>query len=193
MGWVEQTRINLLERSLTGLHWAAKRRGASATLPAHLATGIEGEDAAYFYPRRKGYVVVMGRLSHAGNKNFATALLGAMRVLELLVPGHLNRFKPRLVRFCRVVSESFQIDDIAMQVSEAHRQWVQVRKLLLQLNADLLGVGPVNFAGHPGLSYSSAQVECDELPSSPQKNAANMGRLAPYFPSARVSGLPSET
>jgi len=36
------------------------------TLPAHLLTGIEGEDAAYFHLRRKGYIMVARRWS-AGN------------------------------------------------------------------------------------------------------------------------------
>ena len=58
--------VNALERALSGLDRVARRRGREATLPAHLLTGIEGEDAAYFYLRRKGYVVVARRWS-AGN------------------------------------------------------------------------------------------------------------------------------
>jgi putative endonuclease len=45
------------------LDWVANRRGATASLPAHLATGLEGEDVAYFYLRRKGYIVVASRWS----------------------------------------------------------------------------------------------------------------------------------
>jgi putative endonuclease len=48
---------------LTGLDWAARRRGGGPGQPAHLVTGIEGEDAAYFYLRHKGYVVVARRWS----------------------------------------------------------------------------------------------------------------------------------
>jgi putative endonuclease len=66
MGWIEQTRINWLERSLAGLNRVATRRGGKSNLPAHLATGIEGEDAAFFYLRRKGYIVVARRWS-SGN------------------------------------------------------------------------------------------------------------------------------
>jgi len=66
MGWLERTRITWLERSLVGLNWVAGRRGTAASLPAHLATGIEGEDAAFFYLRRKGYIVVARRWS-SGN------------------------------------------------------------------------------------------------------------------------------
>src|SRR5579864_4396742 len=54
---VEQTvntRAGWLERALAGLDGLARRRGRS-NVPAHLATGIEGEDAAFFFLRGKGY------------------------------------------------------------------------------------------------------------------------------------------
>jgi putative endonuclease len=57
-------RLALLERSLAGLNRLARRRGPD--MPAHLQTGISGEDAAFFYLRRKGYMVVARRWS-AGN------------------------------------------------------------------------------------------------------------------------------
>lgn len=60
-GRVDRARIGVLERTLKGLHRLAARRGHVETLPAHLLTGIEGEDAAYFYLRRKGYTVVARR------------------------------------------------------------------------------------------------------------------------------------
>lgn len=66
MQWLEQLRIGSLERALGGLDRIARRRGREAALPAHLITGIEGEEAAYFYLRRKGYIVVARRWS-AGN------------------------------------------------------------------------------------------------------------------------------
>ena len=66
MGWLEQTRISWLELGLASLKWVANRRGQTGRLPAHLATGIEGEDAAFFYLRRKGYIVVARRWS-SGN------------------------------------------------------------------------------------------------------------------------------
>lgn len=50
-----------LERALAGLDWIAERRGREANLPEHLKTGIDGEEAAYFYLRRKGYTVVARR------------------------------------------------------------------------------------------------------------------------------------
>ena len=59
-------RNDWLERLQAGLQWLAVRRGRSASLPAHLATGIDGENAAFFYLRRKGYTVVARRWS-AGN------------------------------------------------------------------------------------------------------------------------------
>jgi putative endonuclease len=66
MEWLEKIQTGCTERALASLNSLARRRGASADLPAHLATGIEGEDAAFFYLRRKGYVVVARRWS-SGN------------------------------------------------------------------------------------------------------------------------------
>lgn len=63
---LREMRIDGLERALHGLDRLARRRGREAALPAHLVTGIEGEDAAYFYLRRKNYIVVARRWS-AGN------------------------------------------------------------------------------------------------------------------------------
>ncbi len=57
-------RITLLERGLAGLDRLARRSGPE--MPPHLLTGISGEDAAFFYLRRKGYTVVARRWS-AGN------------------------------------------------------------------------------------------------------------------------------
>jgi putative endonuclease len=56
-------RMGCAERTLAGLHRIASRRGGASALPAHLETGIEGEDAAFFYLRRKGYIVVARRWS----------------------------------------------------------------------------------------------------------------------------------
>lgn len=56
-------RNGLLDRVISGLDWVAARRGRSAAMPVHLATGIEGEEAAYRYLRGKGYVVVARRWS----------------------------------------------------------------------------------------------------------------------------------
>jgi putative endonuclease len=63
MGRFAELRTALLERSLDGLDRLAQRRGRSASLPAHLTTGLAGEDAALFYLRRKGYTVVARRWS----------------------------------------------------------------------------------------------------------------------------------
>jgi putative endonuclease len=64
MTWIAEMRLNAMEWVLAGLDGIARGRGAS--LPAHLAVGIAGEDAAYFYLRRKDYTVVARRWS-AGN------------------------------------------------------------------------------------------------------------------------------
>jgi putative endonuclease len=63
MRWLEQMRVTGLERVLAGLGWLARRSGGAEGLPAHLATGIEGEDAAFSHLRRKGYTVVARRWS----------------------------------------------------------------------------------------------------------------------------------
>ncbi len=56
-------RTTLLERTLGGLDRLARARGRAARMPAHLAVGLEGEDAAFFHLRRKGYVIVARRWS----------------------------------------------------------------------------------------------------------------------------------
>jgi putative endonuclease len=66
MEWLTQLRVNCMERTLAGLDWLAVLRGRGPDLAPHLATGIEGEDAAYFHLARKGYKVVARRWS-AGN------------------------------------------------------------------------------------------------------------------------------
>jgi putative endonuclease len=60
---MEQIRIGWEERAVGGLAWAARKRGQSEALPAHLVTGIDGETAAFFHLRRKGYTVVARRWS----------------------------------------------------------------------------------------------------------------------------------
>ena len=66
MEWMARMRLGCLERALAGLDRLAARRKRAAALPAHLLTGLEGEEAAFFYLCRKGYTVVARRWS-AGN------------------------------------------------------------------------------------------------------------------------------
>ena len=61
-----ETQAGWLERTLAGMDWLAARRGRGPALPGHLLTGIDGEQAACLYLRRKGYTVVARRWS-AGN------------------------------------------------------------------------------------------------------------------------------
>ncbi len=63
MRWFEQMRIGCEERALAGLGWVARKRTGDEGLPAHLVTGIEGENAAFFHLRRKGYTIVARRWS----------------------------------------------------------------------------------------------------------------------------------
>jgi putative endonuclease len=53
--------MGMEERALSGLAWVARRRGRWEKLPAHLATGVDGETAAFFYLRGQGYTVVARR------------------------------------------------------------------------------------------------------------------------------------
>jgi putative endonuclease len=66
VGWVAQIRNGLLDRSIAGLDSIAARQGRISETPAHLLTGIEGEDAARSYLQRKEYIVVARRWS-SGN------------------------------------------------------------------------------------------------------------------------------
>ncbi len=66
MAWVTQSRGGLLERALAWMDGLAARRGRTAALPAHLVTGLEGEEAAFSHLHRKGYTVVARRWT-AGN------------------------------------------------------------------------------------------------------------------------------
>jgi putative endonuclease len=63
MKWLTEMRITCLERAMAGLNWLTRRGSKALYLPAHLATGIKGEDAAYYYLRRKGYAVAARRWS----------------------------------------------------------------------------------------------------------------------------------
>ena len=63
MGWLGQMWMGLEEHALSGLTRMARRRGRERGMPAHLATGIDGEREALFYLRRKGYLVVARRWS----------------------------------------------------------------------------------------------------------------------------------
>ena len=54
MSRLEQLRLRCLEHFLDRLDRAAQRRSSG---PAHLATGRRGERAAYFYLRRRGFIV----------------------------------------------------------------------------------------------------------------------------------------
>lgn len=67
MVWATEMRAEGLQRTLAGLDSLAARRGRAVSLPAHLLTGIEGEEAACFHLLRKGYTVVARRWS-SGNQ-----------------------------------------------------------------------------------------------------------------------------
>ncbi len=61
MGLFEQIWVSGLECGVECLGWVAKRTGHAKPTAPHLETGKRGEQAAFFYLRRKGYVVVATR------------------------------------------------------------------------------------------------------------------------------------
>jgi len=60
---IKQARLAIFERTLARLDKLARLRGRNVKLPEHLALGIEGEDAVFFYLRRRRYTVVARRWS----------------------------------------------------------------------------------------------------------------------------------
>lgn len=75
MKTVASIRANCFERTVAGLDWLIRRSNRAPALPAHLRVGLEGEDAAYFHLRRKGYTAVARRWS-AGNVPGDVDLIG---------------------------------------------------------------------------------------------------------------------
>jgi len=75
MQWATEMRAEWLQRTLAGLDSVAARRGRADGLPAHLITGIEGEEEVCFYLLRKGYTVVARRWS-SGNQPGDLDLIG---------------------------------------------------------------------------------------------------------------------
>jgi putative endonuclease len=63
MGWMTNARLDGEERILAGLVRLSRRHEPAESFHAHLLTGIDGETAAFFYLRRKGYIVVARRWS----------------------------------------------------------------------------------------------------------------------------------
>lgn len=55
-----QTRLGLFERTLAWLDHAAARKSPTGHA-AHIATGMRGEDAAYFHLRQLAYVIIARR------------------------------------------------------------------------------------------------------------------------------------
>jgi putative endonuclease len=61
MGFTGNASISALQGAIRWLDHMADRRGRGPDLPRHLATGLAGEDAAFFFLRRKGFTVVAQR------------------------------------------------------------------------------------------------------------------------------------
>jgi putative endonuclease len=58
-----RARLSFFEKTLGWLDQAAARSTRSPKHPAHLMTGLRGEDATYFYLRELGYTIVARRWS----------------------------------------------------------------------------------------------------------------------------------
>ncbi len=54
---LDKASVPLLERMLASLDCAAAKLGRTPRTASHLALGIRGEEAAFFYLRRQGYVI----------------------------------------------------------------------------------------------------------------------------------------
>ena len=64
MEWMKRAGLRVEEWALDALaRWAQRHDPARREKPAHLQVGIKGEQAALFYLRRKGYIVVARRWS----------------------------------------------------------------------------------------------------------------------------------
>jgi putative endonuclease len=54
---LELVGISLLERLIATVDRTTARTGRNPKLPAHLALGVRGEETAFFYLRRQGYII----------------------------------------------------------------------------------------------------------------------------------------
>lgn len=61
MQMVTNWRLGALERCVAVLDWLAVHRGRTDARAMHLVTGERGEEAAFFYLRRKGFTIVAQR------------------------------------------------------------------------------------------------------------------------------------
>jgi hypothetical protein len=91
----------------------------------------------------------------------------ARSILIFFVPGHLDGFELRLVRFGLIVGESRQFGDITVQIREAHGQRIDIGVFFLQLNPYLFRIIPGELLRHgsPVLFYDFDSASASGLPS----------------------------
>jgi putative endonuclease len=127
---MDRIETGCLEHAATALDWLASHRGRSPAEAAHLLTGIEGEQAAYFYLRRKGYQVVARRWS-SGN-----------------VPGDLDliAWQDQILCFFEVKARTAHDDTPAETAVDSHKRNV-LRRLARQYVRQLPGasIPPARF------------------------------------------------
>jgi len=98
MNVIKRLRIGCEEKAIALLDWIGSRSG-KPVLPAHLLTGTRGEDAALFYLRRKGYVVVARRWSPGDEPgDMKTRTAHDMTPAEAAVDDHKRTMLRRLAR-----------------------------------------------------------------------------------------------
>src|SRR5690242_19483195 len=89
-----------------------------------------------------------------GSQNFLGTELkmllrsGLSGVFEFFVPGLLDGFENAFIGLRRIAHKPWQFSHILVQVSEPDGVGIDVGKLLLQLNANLFGICPVDLTRH---------------------------------------------
>src|ERR1035437_675157 len=81
-------------------------------------------------------------------------LLFGLRVHIFLVPRRLDRLQNSLIRLRRIAHKPRQLHHPLVQIGKSHRVRVRLRKHLLQLNPNLLGIRPIQLARHRSLPRS---------------------------------------
>src|SRR6202522_2677419 len=76
-------------------------------------------------------------------RGFSAICWSALAVQVLLMPRHLNPFQLPFVRKLRIARKPRQLRHVLMQIRKTHRQRIQSRMRLGQLNSNLLGVVPI--------------------------------------------------
>src|SRR4051794_37505190 len=105
--------------------------------------------------------------------------LELLRVLPFFVPRHLDGFEFAFVRTSGIVVERGQFGHVAVQISEAHSKWIDIRKLFCEYDAEILSIFPTKISRH----WTSLVAR---PPSAVCVRSHRRGRRCHLTPSARV-------